>query len=224
MRALRGRPISSFRLTFLTAAVSLSAALVAPNVAWSKTVPKPYPCPTASGCNCSGSTSIASTDANLCLLSAPGASDPSDVVCTDANGQELCGFQLEVSFASGYGINSFIPANSSILFQAVTGAGGFLKLNWVANGGAAMPSGTYTRLGQISVSSDIATAEPSAGAGSLAVDASLDLVSIDHGTIAVPEPESEPLLLMGLIALSLLAGARARRGGLLAVAPLLSLA
>jgi len=125
-------------------------------------------------------------------------------------GNEVCGFDLRLSFSGSLTVTGFVQDGGlpgTIVASTIGPMEQSLRLNWL---GPASPINGPTLIGVVSLADDgsgVGTVQISAG--SAAVGAALQLQTIATRVIAVPEPGTESLWI-GLLALLAIAVARVR--------------
>ncbi len=223
------RPSIRSTLAAFAALTAFAATLTPARPSFAGATPTPYLCPVTTGplqCLCTTNTNpvLEQSAADLCLYVAladplpvpvltpiPDPPDPTaEVPCLNASGSELCAFQLGFSLKFGTA-HTFVPGALVEEYQISTNG---WRVNWLADGGAALSPSTPKYVGRLTLTGEgaqLSSANLKVAANSMAVRTNLTLVSIDQGAIAVPEPAHTALLAAGLLGLGLLARRKARR-------------
>jgi hypothetical protein len=223
--------------SMIGAALMVLVGLWTPADSLADATPTPYLCPTqnSSPCLCAqGGQSLAdlnkAMDAELCVftafsgvLSRPILSTNMNAGaqhCLDANGSELCGLQVVLSVGPNSDFETFLPESNVLLHVSANKK--TLRVNWIAENSVPPSPISPIYLGRIILGSgqSFESAATTIGPASAAVTSDLKVVSAHSGPIQVPEPAPAHLWSAGLIALGLLAMARARRAQALLIAGL----
>ena len=154
-------------------------------------------------------------------------------LCLQAQaGPSLLGWQLDLQSHGDVQIEGFTPSAPPgfdalvhrVETDLVAGTTN-LRINWVYDGGEAWPGDTTSCVGRLALSAGGGKNKIVVMASSAAVQsvpgADLALLSIDAGSILLPEPSRAGLLVAGIALLYVLAG-RSRRRGILGLVALLA--
>ena len=222
------------RKPFFTLILASSLILGITQPTHARVAPTAYLCAlgAAPPCSCTGElvfTNEPSLSLDLCLGVGPTSSEDPAASCSPAagNGDEICGWEIELRAVGGFTISNFVPNGEENLASSTIQASTLLRINWmfrVSNNepGPPLDNKGPQRIGVIYLSN------PSGALGKLRVTAESRAAHVGGGEVAIdprvllmPEPSRGALLLLGIATLWVLSRGGRRRASSLLLVPLL---